>query len=50
MTKWGTFSFQRMPFRLSNAKATFQRAMDHAFGELVNRNLLVYLDDITIFS
>lgn len=39
-----------MPFILSNARATFQRAMDHAFGELVNKSVLVYLDDITIFS
>jgi len=49
-TKWGTFNFQRMPFGLSNTNATFQRAMDHAFGELMNKSLLVYLDDITIFS
>jgi len=39
-----------MPFGLSNFEATFQRAMDHAFGEMVNKSLLVYLDDITIFS
>jgi len=31
-TKWGTFTFQRMPFGLSNVGATFQRAMDHPFG------------------
>lgn len=48
--KWGTFTFQRMPFGLSNVGATFQRVMDHTFGELVNKSLLVYLDDITIFS
>jgi len=48
--KWGTFAFQRIPFGLSNAGATFQRAMDHAFRELVNKSVLVYLDDIAIFS
>jgi len=48
--KWGTFAFQRMPFGLSDAEATFQRAMDHAFGELINNIILIYLDDIIFFS
>ncbi|XP_059065935.1 uncharacterized protein LOC131857409 [Cryptomeria japonica] len=30
-TKWGTFAYQKMSFELSNASATFQRAMDLAF-------------------
>jgi len=49
-TKWGTFAFQRMPFGLSNARDTFERAMDHAFDELVNKIILIYLDDIIVFS
>lgn len=49
-TKWGTFSFQRMPIGLSNFGATFQRAMDHAFGELINKIILIYLYDIIVFS
>lgn len=48
-TKWGTFAFQRMPFGLSNDGATFQRAMDHVFSDLINKIILIYLDDITIF-
>ena len=39
-----------MPFGLSNVEATFQRAIDYGFRELVNKNLLVYLDDMTMFS
>jgi hypothetical protein len=27
ITYWGTFAYERMPFGLSNARATFQRAM-----------------------
>eukprot|EP00253_Pinus_taeda_P023309 PITA_23309 len=39
-----------MPFGLINAGATFQRAMDIAFKGLINRTIVVYLDDITVFS
>jgi len=49
-TKLGTFAFQRMSFGISNARDTFQRSMDHAFGELINKIILVYLDDIIVFS
>eukprot|EP00253_Pinus_taeda_P020112 PITA_20112 len=34
----------------SVAGATFQRAMDTAFRGLINRTVVVYLDDITVFS
>ena len=49
-TKWGTYAYQKMPFGLINAGATFQRAMDIAFKGLINRIVVVYLDDITVFS
>ncbi|KAH9326344.1 hypothetical protein KI387_006522 [Taxus chinensis] len=39
-----------MPFGLSNAGATFQREMDMAFKGLINKIVLIYLDDITVFS
>eukprot|EP00253_Pinus_taeda_P010837 PITA_10837 len=49
-TKWGTYAYQKMPFGLINAGATFQRAMDTAFRGLINRSVVIYLDDITVFS
>ena len=49
-TKWGTFTYRRMPFGLINAGATFQRDMDIAFHSLIRRSTIVYLDNITIFS
>ena len=49
-TKWGTFAYRRMPSGLINAGATFQRAMDIAFRGLIGRSVVVYLDDVTIFS
>eukprot|EP00253_Pinus_taeda_P035144 PITA_35144 len=39
-----------MPFGLINVGATFQRAMDTAFRGLINRSVVIYLDDITVFS
>ncbi|KAH9324302.1 hypothetical protein KI387_004480, partial [Taxus chinensis] len=30
-TPWGTFTYSRMPFGLTNTGATFQRVMDFAF-------------------
>ena len=50
-TKWGTFTYRRMPFGLINVGETFQRAMDIAFhGLMIGHSVVVYLDDITIFS
>ena len=49
-TPWGTFSYRRMPFGLINAGATFQRAIDIAFQGLLQSSVVVYLDDITIFT
>ena len=49
-TKWGVFAYRRMPFGLINARATFQRAMDIAFRGLIGHSVVVYLDDVTIFS
>ena len=36
-TPWGTYKFIRMPFGLLNASATFQRAVDFSFKELVGK-------------
>ena len=49
-TKWGTFTYKRMPFGLINAGATFQRAMDVDFWGLINKCVVVYLDDVTVYS
>ena len=46
----GTFAHRIMPFGVINTGATFQRAMDIDFRELIGRSDVVYLDDITIFS
>jgi len=42
--------YVKMPFGLMNAGATFQRAMDIAFVEELNKCIVIYLDDVTVFS
>jgi hypothetical protein len=49
-TRWGTFAYEHMPFGLSNAGATFQRAMQIDFDDLIGKIIQVYLDDLTIYS
>jgi hypothetical protein len=49
-TCWGTFAYERMPFGLSNAGATFQRAMQIDFDDLIGKIIQIYLDDLTVYS
>ena len=46
----GLYEFTRMPFRLSNAGASFCRLMEMCLGDQQYLTLLFYLDDICIFS
>ena len=42
--------YAKMPFGLMNSEATFQREMDIAFSEERDKFVVIYLDDITVFS
>ena len=46
----GFYEFNRIPFGLCNAPATFQSLMERCLGDLNLRDCLIYLDDIVIFS
>jgi hypothetical protein len=49
-TKWGTFSYKCMPFGLINARETFQRSMDVSFRGMINKCVVVYLNDVMVYS
>jgi hypothetical protein len=49
-TPWGTFMYAKITFGLMNVGETFQQEMDISFiGEKENF-VVIYLDDITVFS
>ena len=50
ITPQGLFQPTRMPQGLCNAPATFQRTMDNILSDLKMSCVLVYLDDINVFS
>ena len=49
-TPFGLFEFNRMAFGLCNAPGTFQRLMERMFGDCRYQSVLLYLDDIIVFS
>ena len=50
ITPSGLYEFNVLPFGLTNAPATFQRYMDTVLAGLKWQCLLVYLDDICVYS
>ncbi|KAJ8457717.1 hypothetical protein ONZ51_g11357 [Trametes cubensis] len=49
-TRYGSFKWLVMPFGLSNAPAAFQRFVNDIFADMLDVCVIVYLDDILIYS
>ncbi|XP_020208712.1 uncharacterized protein LOC109793664 [Cajanus cajan] len=47
---FGVFTYRKIPFRLCNAPATFQRCMLAIFSDLVEKSIEVFMDDFSVFG
>ena len=49
-SRYGHYEYMVIPFGLANALATFQNMMNEIFKDLIDHGVVIYLDDILIYS
>ena len=50
VTRYGLYKYIVLPLGLFNAPSSFQRLINDVMGEYIDDFVLVYLDDILVFS
>uniref|UniRef100_A0A8C5PKT4 Gypsy retrotransposon integrase-like protein 1 n=1 Tax=Leptobrachium leishanense TaxID=445787 RepID=A0A8C5PKT4_9ANUR len=49
-SRYGHYEYMVMPYGLCNAPATFQRFLNDVFRDILDSYIVIYLDDILIYS
>ncbi len=49
-TRCGSYEFLVMPFTLCNVSSTFMTFMDSIFHEMLDEFVIIYIDDILVYS
>lgn len=49
-TRYGLYEFVVMPFGLTNAPAAFMRLMNEVFYDYVDKFVIIFIDDILVYS
>ncbi len=49
-TTYGHYEYRVMPFGLANSLSVFQAFINYVFRDMLNRWVIVYMDDILVYS
>ena len=49
-TRYGLYKWTLLPMGLTNAPATFMRAVNNIFTDLLDQGIIVFLDDVLVYS
>ena len=49
-TRFGSYQFRVLPFGLSGGPSTFMLVMNEVFRDLVDHGVIIYMDDIAVYS
>src|SRR5436305_15236274 len=49
-TRYEAFEFTVTPWGLCNIPSIFQRFMNHVLGDLIDKGVIIYIDDILIYT